>query len=109
TFASRSERDRRWPALASVPAVMEAGIALPLTARGRPLGVLALAFATARELDEAEVGVLMAVAEQCALALDRALLFDAERGARETMEFLAEATGLMVSALDPRAVLDQLV
>lgn len=108
-FASRSERDRRWPTLAKVPAVMEAGVALPLVARGRPLGVLAVAFPTARELVEAEVGVLEAVAEQCGLALDRALLFDAERGARETLEFLAEATRVMVSALDPRAVLDQLV
>ena len=50
-----------------------------------------------------------AVADQCALALDRARLFDAEHAARATLEFLAEATRLMVSSLDPDEVLRRLV
>jgi GAF domain-containing protein len=50
-----------------------------------------------------------AVAGQCALALDRALLFEAEKRANETLAFLAEGTALMISALDPDLVVHRLV
>src|SRR6266568_2575211 len=51
----------RW----GVPNRMEAGVALPLLARGRALGVLAFAFSEARDFTAAETVVLGAVSEQC--------------------------------------------
>src|SRR5438034_112572 len=81
------------------------GVAVPLVARGRALGVLAFAFPEARDFTEDDTVLLGAVSEQCALALDRASLFESQRSARQTSEFLGDATQLMVSALDPRDVL----
>ncbi|HZP28361.1 MAG TPA: GAF domain-containing protein, partial [Acidimicrobiia bacterium] len=109
TYRSRSERDRRWPTLAELPSSSPAAVVFPLLARERVFGVLALGFTSGDDFTEETVALLAAVSEQCALALDRARLFDAEHRARETLEFLAGATRLLVSVLDPREVLERLV
>jgi serine phosphatase RsbU (regulator of sigma subunit) len=88
---------------------MEAVAVLPLLARGRCLGCLAVGFVAVHDFVDEELASLVELAEQCALALDRALLYDGERRANETLEFLAEATRIMVSALDPQEVLRRLV
>jgi GAF domain-containing protein len=108
-YGSSSERNQRWPALASIPSTTEASVVLPLEARNEVIGCLSVGFADERAIDGGELAELLTVADQCALALDRAQLLDRERRARETLEFLAEATRLMVSALDPVDVLDQLL
>jgi serine/threonine-protein kinase RsbW len=108
-FSSPSERDERWPMLADIPDVMPAGVAFPLEARGELFGVIGFGFLDARDVADDELAVLLAVSEHCALAMDRALLFDRERRTRETQEFLAEATRLMVSALEPSQVLERLI
>jgi signal transduction histidine kinase len=73
------------PATARV--VMEAGgsswAALPLLAEGRVLGSLGLAFSAPRPFDEDERALLLALSDQCAQSLRRALLYEAERIARE--------------------------
>ncbi|HEX2384280.1 MAG TPA: GAF domain-containing SpoIIE family protein phosphatase [Acidimicrobiales bacterium] len=108
-YRSAAERNVRWPALASVPGATEASVVLPLEARNDIIGCLTVGFADERDIDSEELAQLLTAADQCALALDRAHLLDRERRARETLEFLAEATRLMVSALDPIDVLDQLL
>jgi serine/threonine-protein kinase RsbW len=57
----------------------------------------------------ADTAMLSAIAHQCALAIDRTRLMEAERAERDTLEFLAGATRLMVSALDPNEVVKRLV
>jgi len=108
-YRSTVERNARWPELASIPSPTEAAVILPLEARDDIIGCLSVGFAENREIDNDELAQLLTAADQCALALDRAHLLERERRARETLEFLAEATQLMVSALDPIVVLDQLL
>jgi signal transduction histidine kinase len=72
-------------------------IALPLISRGELIGALRLSFSEERTLDAEERAFLTAFAEQCALALDRAQLYEdavsardlAERATRMRDEFLS--------------------
>jgi GAF domain-containing protein len=108
-YGSTTERNLRWPALASIPSATDASAVLPLEARDEIIGCLSIGFAGEREINRDELAQLLTAADHCALALDRAQLFDRERRSRETLEFLAEATRLMISALEPGDVLDQLL
>lgn len=64
---------------------------LPLISRGEPIGVLRLSFPEARTFDDDERAFLTAFAHQCALALDRAQLYEDALAARD----VAERTMLM--------------
>lgn len=98
-MAEPSELGVLYPALAGV--VSDSGwlsvAFLPLISRGEALGVLLLAFTEKRELDSEERAFLTSLADQCALALDRAELYEeavasrdrAERATKMRDEFLA--------------------
>ena len=109
TYRSVAERDERWPALVGVASDVGATAVMPLMARGRTFGCLAIGFPEERDFGAGELQFFGALVEDCALALDRARLYDDEREARETLEFLGEATRIMVSAARPADVLSQLV
>jgi PAS domain S-box-containing protein len=86
--------------------------ALPLVIEGRPIGALGFSFGESRPFDDDHQTFLMALAHQCAQALDRARLFQAERSARAAAEaserrsaFLAEASAVLASSLDYQATL----
>jgi serine phosphatase RsbU (regulator of sigma subunit) len=89
---------------------------LPLQLRGgRPAGALMFSFPNTRDFSEDERAFLVALAEQCSQALERARLFDAERRLRAEAEeakdrelFLADATRVMTSTLDVDAALEAL-
>jgi GAF domain-containing protein len=108
-YRSTSERNARWPDLEQVQSVTGTSAILPLNSRGEVIGCLSVGFGTERDIDSNELAQLMTAADQCALAIDRARLLDREREARRTLEFLAEATRLMIGSLDPVVVLDQLL
>jgi len=57
-------------------------VALPLVARDRVLGALALVFDEVRRFDEEDRAYLLGLAQQCAQALDRAGAHEAEARAR---------------------------
>jgi signal transduction histidine kinase len=59
---------------------------LPLVVQGAPLGALVLGFTEPRAFASVDRAVLPAVARQCAQAIERAQLYDAERRARATAE-----------------------
>src|SRR4051794_14756176 len=109
TYGSQEQRDAEWPDLAGLATDMEAVAVLPLIARHACLGCLSVGFAERHDFSDEEISFMAGIADQCALALDRARLFDAEHAARATLEFLSEATRLMVSSLDPEEVLQRLV
>jgi hypothetical protein len=50
---------------------------------------------------------MMMLAHQCAQALDRARLFEAEREARRRAEYLARAGALLADSLSPEVTLEQ--
>jgi PAS domain S-box-containing protein len=72
---SRAERDARYPNLIEVsPGGSEAIAAVPLTVEGRTIGVLTLSFAAPRTFSEEDRTFLLALAQLCAQALERARL-----------------------------------
>jgi signal transduction histidine kinase len=121
----------RYPQLAEelLASPARAFACLPMRAKDSSLAALSLAFAQPRTFDEADRGLMVALAHQGALALDRARLFDREQAARAEAEsqvehqvrarkeleslarrlrFLSEASTLLVGSLDYATTLESL-
>lgn len=64
----------------------ESWVALPLTAHGTIAGAMGLSFVDRHDFSKEERAFMKTLARQCALALDRARLFEAERIAKEQAE-----------------------
>jgi PAS domain S-box-containing protein len=79
-----AEVGARWPELAG--SVHHAYAALPLIASGRVLGVLALSFSRPMAFDAGERALLDALAAQCAVALNRAQLYEREHTVSRTLQ-----------------------
>jgi PAS domain S-box-containing protein len=79
-----AEEIARFPDAAAVTKTIGvcAAASMPLVIHGRALGVFALLFAEPRAFDHDERAFLLSVAEQCAQALERAELLEAERAQR---------------------------
>jgi PAS domain S-box-containing protein len=63
-----------------------AWVGLPLIAAGAPLGALRFSFTRPRQITEEERVFLEALAGQCALAMERASLFEREHTTAETLQ-----------------------
>ncbi|MBM7806715.1 PAS domain S-box-containing protein [Geodermatophilus bullaregiensis] len=61
-------------------------VALPLLVAGRVVGVIGVGFPQVRRFGGVERAMLLAVAEQCAQALDRARLFRAQQSIASTLQ-----------------------
>jgi signal transduction histidine kinase len=87
-LGGREEWESRYPA--ALAEVEQSGLvayaALPIVSAGQAIAGLSFAFRTPRQFDEADRTFLDTLAEQCAQALERARLFDAERHARADAE-----------------------
>jgi len=104
--ASAEERKRRYPTIdaAGVPVMYPATISVPLIAEGRSFGALGLSFRDTISVGPDDRELLLAVGRQCAQAVRRATLFDAEAVARADAEaanrrlaFLADASAALAS------------
>jgi PAS domain S-box-containing protein len=84
TRAEYVAHDPRLEAVAKASNI-EAEATLPLVVGERVLGVLSFIFPTPRAFEPADDAYLRAVAEQCAQALERTRLFEAEHEAREAL------------------------
>ena len=84
-LATAAERARRYPHLLDLRRANGNGgmVAIPLVVDGRTVGVLGMNFPEKLVLDEDMRDFLIALAQQCALALDRARLYEAEQEARK--------------------------
>ena len=76
-----------------------ANVIAPLIVHGRVLGVLGAAFDAPQTFDEQERALALTVAQQCAQALERARLFEAERSARAEAEAANRAKGEFLAAM----------
>jgi PAS domain S-box-containing protein len=102
---SAEERDRRYPLLRTAgPLTYPASISVPLIAEGRSFGALGLSFRDPITVTAEDRELLLAVARQCAQAIRRAVLFDAEgvarasaEGAGRRLKFLADASAALAS------------
>ncbi|NJO84318.1 MAG: GAF domain-containing protein [Blastochloris sp.] len=101
-----------YPAMARFTQIYTgAWVMLPLVLEGRGLGVIGFAFTEARRFDDEERRFMVALAQQCAQAIERARLYEAEREAREMAQKsahriaqLQEITALFSEALTPEQV-----
>jgi len=92
---SAEQRDALFPRLRAVEPTTVSTCLVPLVA-GRRLGVLRFSFDTPRLFDASERRYVFALADQAAVALQRAELFLAEQRARQDAELLASRLdGLM--------------
>jgi PAS domain S-box-containing protein len=74
--------------------------AFPLLSGDRVLGAIGLSYPKEQAFDEEEQAYLLAVAQQCSQAMERARLYDAERAAESRLSFLGEASARLASSLD---------
>lgn len=104
---------QRGLAAAAAPGRCGALAALPLVFEGRATGVLAVGFDGARAFPPADRGLAIALAGQCAQALERARLFAAERisraeavAARRRLAFLDEVSAHLAESGGEGEMLD---
>ncbi|WP_179228351.1 PAS domain-containing protein [Leptolyngbya ohadii] len=78
----------QYPQLAAIKDRVESGalVAIPLITERKALGALGLGFKDARKFNEAERAFILALARQCAQAIRRSQLYQAEQEARALAE-----------------------
>jgi PAS domain S-box-containing protein len=81
-------RESSYPRLSALHTVnnSEALAALPLTVEGRTLGAMGLTFREAQEFNEDDRAYMLSIARQCAQAVQRTRLYQAERRLRAEAE-----------------------
>ncbi len=79
-------------------------LAVPLRPRGRTIGALTIADRNAREFTDDEVRLVQAFADQAAIALENAQLYEDAERRRSEAERLAQVARTMTGALDVSAV-----
>ncbi len=87
-------------------------LGVPLRVKGATIGALTVADRTGRSFSEAEVELLQAVADQAALALENARLYDQQRSTAKTAERergRAEALGAVGRAISASLDLDEVL
>jgi PAS domain S-box-containing protein len=85
---SKQNRIDRYPHLAETYAQydIDAWISIPLMVEGSAVGGITLGFTQLQQLSGEDQAFILAVAQQCAQAIARAHLYEAERTARNTAE-----------------------
>ncbi|HEV2880111.1 MAG TPA: PAS domain S-box protein [Pyrinomonadaceae bacterium] len=80
--------DERYPMLGRMASVTgsHALVALPLTVKGRTIGAMGLSFPHAQSFGEDDRAFMLALAQQCAQALERARLYEIEQRLRAEAE-----------------------
>lgn len=80
----------------------QSGVSLPLTARGRVIGVLTLSYSpeSGRKYTEEEVNLGRELARRAAIALDNARLYNESLIGQERQTYLAEASRVLSSSLN---------
>jgi serine phosphatase RsbU (regulator of sigma subunit) len=110
TITNRAERRRRYPQLDAPETLFaDAFTVVPLAgAAGNAFGVLGVGFEDQRRLRSNDHQLLLDVAAQCALALDRARLAVAAEHDQERLRFLDRLSGALSSTLKLDATLTEL-
>ena len=102
------EARRRFPEAARFELERESVVAaLPLGVHGHTIGALGLRFRRTKRVEAEDREFMIALAHQCAQALERARLFATERDARRRAEYLARAGELLAASLNPAATLEE--
>jgi PAS domain S-box-containing protein len=84
-------------------------LSAPMKIRERVIGVLDIESREPTPFNPNDQQLLQTLADQTAVAIENARLFEAERTAREQAETLREATRTLTSTLDPGQVLENIL
>jgi signal transduction histidine kinase len=84
-------------------------LGVPLWIRDRVIGALTIDSSTDRSYTEEDVAIVQAFAQQAAIAIENARLFEEQRSQRELAQALAEAASVVGSTLDLEKVLDHIL
>jgi signal transduction histidine kinase/ActR/RegA family two-component response regulator len=98
-LASRAVVAERYPEFTALTAAREGSVTVPLIAGGRSLGVLSVGFAVPREFADDDRALVLALARQCAVALERTRLYAAEQRARAEAEAANRAKDQFLATL----------
>ncbi len=95
---SAAEVSARYPALHDMHTLAGHGAlaALPLVIPSGVIGALSLPFAEDRRIDSSEWRWIVALAQRCAMALDRARLYEEARRSDERYRMVAEAASVAI-------------
>jgi len=108
-FADMPDLERHYPGF--IPLLQprtRAIAAIPLMAGGKVLSALTLSFAHADDIHPRRQEFMLALVEQCAQALERARLYDAEHLARERATVLSEAGSVLAASLNVQETLSRI-
>lgn len=99
------------PLFAAAPADWPRGaiVGLPLSVGERVVGVMNVAFSRPHILSERELRLLQRLADQAALAIENARLFEAAEQRAAELEAVRQATLSLTSSLEPQDVLDAIL
>jgi PAS domain S-box-containing protein len=103
--SSAAELQERYPHLPH-SSMSESFAGVPLEVDGAVLGVMGVSAQRPDAFDRDELDFIATLGRQCAQALRRGRLFEAEQGARRRMGFLAMASARLSASLDYRSTLD---
>ncbi len=113
---SPEERDARYPGSLRTIADDRAWAVVPLLSEGRAFGGIGLSFGLPQRFSEEDVRFMRTLGQQCAQALERARLYEAERQARAVAERAAhrtarlqQVTAALSEALTPALVAEVVV
>ncbi|WP_052326659.1 PAS domain S-box protein [Deinococcus peraridilitoris] len=108
-FATRSEVKTQYPDLSPLlKPETRAVAALPLLSGDQVLSGLTLCFTDELAIAPQQQAFMLSLVEQCAFALERARLYDAEYQARERATLLSEASAALSSSLDVQETLSRI-
>jgi PAS domain S-box-containing protein len=105
---SADEAKERWRDLAGTEFLFDALACVPLTVDRQTFGAVVFSFREQREFSPPERAFMLATAQQAANALERTKLHEAERRARDQLAFIARASEILGSSLDPGETLQAL-
>ena len=88
---------------------IRSNIGVPLWVRDKVIGALTIGYREARAYSEEDIRVIRVFAQQAAIAIENARLYEAQRAQRELAEALEEAAAVVSSALDFDQVLDYIL
>jgi GAF domain-containing protein len=100
SIGGRDRRGHRWPALDELDSDIAVSCTFPLLIEGRPIGVLNLGWRHAPDTDDEQQRFTLALCGQCAQALDRARLYEADERTAQRQRYLAKASHDLSASLD---------
>jgi GAF domain-containing protein len=101
-----ARQEPRWRPKGEYAQRIMSWIGVPLIARGKVLGVLAVDSLTPGVYSAADAEKVAAFAHHAAVAIERARLFEAEQERRRIAEVLSRTASILTSTLDPGEVLE---